>query len=167
MKSVVWAPLLAAVVCTSVFADGNEDSDYEDEHERCVNIGLILRTKVVDDANVVFFMRNDEMLLNTLRNRCRGLARRGSFTYNINSRSLCELDRITVIEGGSFSEPLGRSCTLGRFRPITMEELARQFAPVIPEPGVEEVEMPDVEEVLEGDRTKSPREEGSPENDLR
>lgn len=148
MKRGFCTTLVAGFLCTPFIAAGEEDTFDDDTSMRCINIGLILRTKVVDDSNVVFFMRNDEMLLNTLRSRCSGLARRGRFAYKINSRSLCELNRITVIEGGSFSEPLGRSCSLGRFRPVTMEDLARRFAPVDPILRREEVETPPVEDVL-------------------
>lgn len=149
MKSGFCAIFVGCVLLAPVVAASDEDPFDEDASLRCVNIGLILRTKVVDDGHVVFVMRNDEMLLNTLRSRCSGLARRGSFTYKINSRSLCELDRIAVIDGGSFSEPLGRSCSLGRFRPVTMEDLAREFAPVLPSLRLDKVEPPPVEDVLD------------------
>jgi hypothetical protein len=164
MKLTFFGLLVSGVLYAPFVAADGEDPFVEDGSSRCVNIGLILRTKVVDDGHVVFFMRNDELLLNTLRSRCSGLARRGSFTYKINSRSLCELDRIAVIDGGSFSEPLGRSCALGRFRPVTMEDLAREFAPVLPELRPEQVEVPPVEEILDEDeKNELPHEDATEE----
>jgi hypothetical protein len=164
MKLRFFGLLVSGLVCAAFVAADEEDSYVEDGFSRCVNIGLILRTKVVDDSHVIFVMRNDELLLNTLRSRCSGLARRGSFTYKINSRSLCELDRIAVIDGGSFSEPLGRSCSLGRFRPVTMEDLSREFAPVLPEFRLEEADVPPVEQILDEDeKNRLPNEEMSVE----
>ena len=135
--------LLVAPIVAAEPVDGVDD----DSSTRCINIGKILRTRVVDDSNIVFMMRSDEMYLNTLRSRCTGLARHGSFTYRILSRSLCELEKISVIEVGSIEQPMGRSCTLGRFHSVTMEDLGERFTPLIQERRFKKVEAPPIEDV--------------------
>lgn len=134
------------------------ESDIDDDgSRRCINIGRILKTRVIDDNNIVFMMRHDRMYLNRLRRSCVGLARNGAFTYRIPTRSLCELDWITVITSGSIGNAMGNSCSLGRFRPVTLEDLAVRFAPLIQPPAEKEVEPPPIEEVVqeEVDETES------------
>ena len=145
--------LVASVLVVPIVAADPEDG-VDDSSTRCINVGLILRTRIVDDSNIIFIMRRDEMYVNTLRSRCTGLARRGSFTYRIPSRSLCELERINVIEGGSIGQPLGRSCTLGLFHSVTMEDLETRFAPLIQERRLKEVESAVIEDVSGEDAEK-------------
>jgi hypothetical protein len=144
-------PVLLLLVTPMAIAEPDEGIDNA-EPRRCINTGWILRTKIIDDANIVFIMRRNEIYLNTLRSRCTGLTRRGSFAYSTQTRSLCELERITVIEGGGIGRPLGRTCSLGQFQPVTMEELAARFVRPIPQP--EEVATPDIEEVTGKDTEK-------------
>ena len=135
--------VLVAPVATAELEDGVDD----DALKRCINVGSILRTRIINDSNIVFIMRRDEMYLNTLRSNCTGLSRRGRFAYKTQTRSLCELERITVIEGGTIGQPSGRSCTLGQFQPVTMEELALRFAPIIQERRNEKIAEPHIEEI--------------------
>jgi len=141
-------PALLVVVAPIVTAEPQEGRD-NDGPRRCINTGAVLRTKVINDANVLFIMRSDEMYLNTLRSRCNGLARYGRFAYTIQTRSLCELERITVIEEGSVVRPRGRSCTLGMFQPVTMKDLSMRFAPLSPQGTGDKIEAADIEEVVE------------------
>lgn len=137
-------PVLLFLVTSMAIAEPDE-SVANAEPKRCINTGSILRTKIIDDANIVFIMRRNKTYLNTLRSRCTGLTRSGRFAYATQTRSLCELERITLIEGGGIGQPLGRSCSLGQFKPVTMEELEARFERRIRQP--EKVATPDIEEV--------------------
>lgn len=147
--------ILVAPIATAELDEGVADA----EPKRCINTGWILKTKVIDDGNVVFMMRRNEMYLNTLRSRCRGLARYGRFAYTIQTRSLCELERITIVEEGTIGRPQGRSCTLGMFQPVTMDDLARRFAPVIRQRQQEQAGA-DIEEIAE-ESAQADAEEGA------
>ncbi len=147
------------IICAPGPAFGQDEETDAKEPRRCINTGSVLRTRVIDDQNVVFMMRRDEMYLNTLRSRCHGLSRTGSFSYRIQTRSLCELETITVIERGTIGQPLGRTCSLGMFKPVTMEELTQQFAPVIRERQLKRVEPPPIEEIGEQEVPNPPQEE--------
>jgi len=154
-------PVLLVLVATMATAEPDEGID-DAEPRRCINTGSILRTKIIDDANVVFIMRRSEMYLNTLRSRCTGLSRSGSFSYSTQTRSLCELERITVIEGGQIGRSMGRSCSLGQFQPVTMDDLERRFAPVIRQrqqeqmgADIEAIDEEPVDEVSEEDAAET------------
>ncbi len=138
-------PVLLFLVTPIAIAE-QDDGVNDAKPKRCINTGSILRTKIIDDANIVFIMRRNQVYLNTLRSRCTGLSRRGRFAYSTQTRSLCELEIITVIEGGGLGQPLGRSCSLGQFHPVTMEDLEARFERRIPQPG--KVAAPEIEEVV-------------------
>lgn len=137
-------PVLLFLVTSMAIAEPDDGVDNA-EPKRCINTGSILRTKIIDDSNILFIMRRNQVYLNTLRSRCTGLTRRGRFAYSTQTRSLCELERITVIEGGGIGQPLGRSCSLGQFQPVTMEDLEARFERRIPQ--AEKVATPDIEDV--------------------
>ena len=86
-------PVILLLGATAVYSDEQVDG-VDDEPRRCINTGSILRTRIIDDSNIVFIMRGDKMYLNTLRKPCSGLARGGSFYYATPTRSLCEMQRI-------------------------------------------------------------------------
>ena len=54
-----------------------------------------------------------------------------------------------MIEDGSIARPLGRSCTLGMFQPVTMEGLSTRFAPLIRQRMGDNMEAADIEEIVE------------------
>ena len=121
----------------------------EDTTRRCINIGHIRQTKVIDDSHVVFMMRGDRMYLNKLRDNCVGLSRSGTFSYSVPTRSLCELNWIRVMNAATVGLGSGRSCSLGRFEPVTMDDLLARFQPLVKARMEAEVEPPDIEEVVD------------------
>ena len=141
--------VLLAVFCIPVISAAADDVEDEADTkigERCINSRTIRRTDVVDDSNVVFYMRGTKVYLNTLPKPCKGLADERRFTYGSFTRSLCEFDRISVLKDSTFGAYEGRSCKLGRFIPVTQEEAAYFFHPQdrVTEP--EPVDPPPVEE---------------------
>lgn len=90
----------------------------------CVPLRSIDRTDVIDDYNIVFYMRGRDIYHVRLPNRCPGLRIADSFMYSTSLSVLCDLDIIRPLRnfGGSFSP--GAACGMGRFTPITKEEVA-------------------------------------------
>lgn len=125
-----------------------EDEGIEDGSKRCLNARSIRRTEVIDDNHVVFEIQGRRLYLNVLPKSCKGLSQDGRFSYEISTRSLCAHDKIRVLReaGNTFYE--GKACSLGRFRPVTVEELVdfERNRSVSPEP--QAVESADVEEVV-------------------
>lgn len=110
--------LISFAPCSSVLGQVAD----EEEAERCVDVRSIDRTDVVDDYNILFYMRNGDIYVNHLPRRCPGLRRERTFSYRTTMSRLCNVDLITVLDRmGSGFQP-GVSCGLGLFYPITSEE---------------------------------------------
>lgn len=82
-----------------------------EKFENCIFNRSIKRTKVLDDSNIIFEMRNDRVYLNTLNNRCPSLRFSRQFAYKPTNNRLCGYDIISVFDS---SGPKG-SCGLGQF----------------------------------------------------
>ncbi len=90
----------------------------------CVMLRSIDRTDVIDDYNILFYMRGPDIYHVRLPNRCPGLRIADSFMYSTSLNVLCDLDIIRPLRnfGGGFRPGVG--CGMGRFRLITKEEVA-------------------------------------------
>jgi hypothetical protein len=118
------AALLGGVAALSLAtAAAQDDDEGSDEPLRCLSMNSIRSTKVVDDARVLFFQARDKIFLNRLDRECLGLARYGTFEYRVQSGArharLCDTDSITVLE----TTGRGLNCGLGRFEPLSQEEV--------------------------------------------
>ncbi|MDA9050158.1 DUF6491 family protein [Pseudomonadales bacterium] len=125
--------LLAALVCaplTTVIAANDAQDQVQQQAlpaaKRCVSLMRVDRTDVVDDENILFYMKGGEVYVNRLPRRCLGLNSRQAFMYRASAGQLCDVDIISVLEslGSGFAQ--GPSCGLGSFHPIT-EEAAREL----------------------------------------
>lgn len=105
------------------------------EAQDCISTSRIRRTDVLDDQTIVFFMHGSDIYLNKLPHRCNGLRRSDAFSYEVRTSQLCHVDMIRLIDtfGGEIRR--GVACGLGKFRPITEEQLLvlRDKGPVEPE----------------------------------
>jgi hypothetical protein len=90
--------------------------------ERCISLRSVDKTDVVDDNNILFYMRNGDIYLNRLPHRCPGLKRERTFMYRTTMPRLCDVDLITVLDQSGFGFMPGASCGLGRFYPISEDE---------------------------------------------
>jgi hypothetical protein len=93
---------------------------------QCISLARLDRTDVIDDRNILFYMRNDKIYLNQLPHRCSGLRFADSFSYRPTVSRLCSIDTITPLRDGppgGFGMVGGVSCKLGKFRAITEDEV--------------------------------------------
>lgn len=90
--------------------------------EQCLSLIRIDRSEVVDDRNILFHMRNDDIYRNQLPYRCPGLSLHDTFMYRTSLNQLCHLDIITVMQSIGFGLSPGASCGLGHFYPVTEEQ---------------------------------------------
>ncbi len=127
--------------------DVGDETDAE-ESQRCINSRTIRRTDVVDDSNILFYIRGSKVYLNTLPKTCKGLSDERRFTYGSYTRSLCEFDRINVLKDSTFGAYEGRACKLGRFRLVTQDDVAYLFEQRQRVPEAERVDPPPVEELI-------------------
>lgn len=87
--------------------------------ENCISASRIDNTKVLDQQNILFFMRGGEIYRNFLPRRCPGLDHREAFSYRSTASQLCAIDVITVLETSGFGPRPGANCGLGNFYPIS------------------------------------------------
>ena len=91
--------------------------------QSCVYMGDVRRTAILDDNNILFYMRNGTIYQNHLRNTCFMLRSANRFTYGSSAlRRLCVGDIIQVLPESSFGgAPFPSSC-----RPRSRPRLARR-----------------------------------------
>jgi len=141
------AALLAGVAGLSLAsATAQDDDEASNEPVRCVSMNSIRSTRVVDDTRVLFFQARDKVFLNRLDRECLGLARYGTFTYKVQSGArharLCDTDSITVLE----TTGRGLNCGLGRFEPLSQDQVDNLIAGPNPAVISVPVEVPEEEE---------------------
>lgn len=124
--------ILATILSMASFAADEDDEQLEDDSERCISLARIDRTHILDDYNILFYMRGKKVYINKLPRKCPGLRRADSFMYKTSLSQLCDLDIITALDNIGFGFSRGASCGLGKFYPIDKErakELRGQKAP--------------------------------------
>ncbi len=136
------------VLGAPAIALASEEGVDGEDGQRCINSRTIRRTDVVDDSNIIFYMRGSKIYLNTLPKTCKGLSDERRFTYGSYTRSLCEFDRISVLKDSTFGAYEGRACKLGRFRLVTQDDVAYLFEQRQRVPEAERVDPPPVEELI-------------------
>lgn len=84
----------------------------------CLQLVRIDHTRVVDDRNILFYMRNGGVYLNQLDHRLPGLGPNRPFMYRTSIGQLCRNDSITVLEDWGFGFTAGATGGLGPFQRI-------------------------------------------------
>ena len=111
-------------VSATVFAEEDEKKPIDEllsDAEHCISLSRIDRTDVVDDSNILFYMKGGDVYLNRLPHRCPGLRWEKAFMYRTSLSQLCNVDIITVLDNMGFGFSPGVSCGLGPFYPISEE----------------------------------------------
>ncbi|MFT3929148.1 MAG: hypothetical protein QM709_02520 [Spongiibacteraceae bacterium] len=93
-------------------------------NERCIQIKDIRRTEVVDNQNILFYVRNKKIYNNHLPHRCGGLAVGNAFQYETSQSELCNTDVIRVLNSTTGELLPGASCGLGVFEPVDADKVA-------------------------------------------
>ncbi len=126
-----------------------DEIEVDDDSKRCINARSIRGADVIDDDHLLFEIQGRRIFLNVLQSTCTGLSRDRRFSYDTYTRSLCASDRIRILRqsGDDFFE--GKACKLGRFRPITYDELKLYLQERTVKPEPQRPDPPDVEDVTE------------------
>jgi hypothetical protein len=129
-----WVLLLATLTCSGYVAAqdgaGAQDGDAAARDESsvaqaCLNHPTIRRTKVLNDRNIVFVTRDNQIYNNPLPRQCPGLRRNSVVNYGIANSRLCAGGLFQVLwEQGINNYLPAAVCKLGNFVPITEAELA-------------------------------------------
>ena len=114
---------LACLLTLPVPGPSLADEVKEENARKCINAGVIRHTKVLDDANILFYVRGKSIYHNILPKQCRGLSREGRFSYRRTTSSLCSRDTIQILYASGAGLREGRSCRLGNFHKISEEDI--------------------------------------------
>ena len=122
MKGRLKPALLAGALAVMALCGAARSSGQEAAAEQsCVYMGDVRRTAILDDNNILFYMRNGTVYQNRLRNTCFMLRSANRFTYGSSAlRRLCVGDLIQVLPESSFGGgpfPMA-SCNLGTYLQI-------------------------------------------------
>ena len=100
--------------------DRGVEGDYANS-KRCLSLHKFSEVKALDEHHIVFELHGDRFYLVQLERRCPGLKPQNAVAYEHRSARLCQMDRVSGVGvTGGFSP----SCQLGRFQPVTEEQIA-------------------------------------------
>lgn len=114
------AVLLSILLLPTAIVPAAADDEPEDLNPlRCISMGRVRTTTILDDGNILFHERGGRVYLNALDRQCIGLARSGKFRFDVQGSAryvrLCDSDTITVLATSN----QGFTCGLGRFQPLS------------------------------------------------
>lgn len=113
--------ILAAASAAVVYGSAAGVAHAQSDSVRCLDLGRIEHSEVVDDRTILFETRSGTVFRNTLDTACPGLEREQTFMYRVTLSRLCEIDAITVLQDMGFGFVPGASCTLGEFEQVETE----------------------------------------------
>lgn len=145
MKRISLLSLLAGLAVPTFAQD--EEPVRDDSVTNCISVRSIRSTDIIDDRNVLFFMRGDVVYHNILSRRCPGLAREDRFSYRTAASRLCDIDSINVLYRDARGMRPGAACGLGKFIKITREDARALKEGPTEEPPPKPLPMPEPEEI--------------------
>ena len=123
------------------------------EGQRCVSSRPIRKTEVLDDQNILFYMRGTGIYLNHLPRPCKRLSESGRFMYRTTVARLCSNDIINILRDTGLGLSQGRACKLGNFYGITKEDVEKIKAPREIEPKPVPPAEPEDPRIEQADKT--------------
>lgn len=116
---------LACSLATAAHADEMDKT----EGDRCVAHTRVSRTEIIDSQTILFHMVGRDTYLNRLPRRCPGLRRNEALMFDIRGSRICDVDLVTVLQTWGVGFMPGASCRLGRFVPITEDNVKALRSP--------------------------------------
>ena len=117
----VAAGLFPLVSASTALAQG--DAAFDRTPQDCITVSRIDQTEALDDQNILFRMRGNQVFRNHLPRRCPGLERENRIAYRTSVGRLCSIDTITVLEQFGVGFRDGFTCRLGEFVPLSPAEV--------------------------------------------
>ena len=143
--SKIMLALLVTPLTTTATGQENEEEVIDDETRACISVRQIRKTHVVDDQNILFYMRGGTVYHNMLPRRCTMLRRERRFMYETRTGGLCRMENIRVLTDNIIGGGLmgGVFCSLGAFRKLSDEDVeALKMAMKKPSPEARPLPMP-------------------------
>lgn len=100
-----------------------DDGAFDRTPQDCITVSRIDQTEALDDQNILFRLRGNQVYRNTLPRKCPGLERENRISYRTSVGRLCSIDTITVLEQFGVGFRDGFTCRLGQFVPLSPAEV--------------------------------------------
>lgn len=115
----------AAALLATIGAKSAAAQSAPTDAKSCVYLPDVDHTKIVDERNILFYMRNRTVLENVFREPCYGLHEKSRFAYGSSSlKRLCAGNLIALLTDLSFGGVAAQNtCRLGMFVPIDPDEV--------------------------------------------
>ena len=139
--------LLLLPACLLAFSAAAQTESDEIETQRCLATRNIKSPVVIDDSNILFFMKGETVYHNRLPENCKGLLRYKTFSYQQIAGRVCEADLINVHRNND--PTITRRCRIGIFVEIDSRDIPALIAALHRPPAAEDLPSADVEEVAE------------------
>jgi hypothetical protein len=89
----------------------------------CLRLSRIQDVEILDNSRILFRTGVNDYYLNTLPHACSGLKLHDAFQHRTSVDEICEVDVITVVDQIGSRVYTGPVCGLGKFEPISKEEI--------------------------------------------
>ncbi len=122
----IYALFLTSLYTADADAQAGRDADDDEASvaKMCLDNPTIKRTRILNDRNIVFITRDDEIYNNQLPRQCPSLRRGSLVNYAVANRQLCAGGQFQVLwQTGTGNYTPAFICQLGAFVPITEAEL--------------------------------------------
>ncbi len=112
----------SVIICLISFSVYGVEDDDEltdmSEPKKCLSLHAINTMKVIDENNILFYVRGQKLYQNTLPRKCSGLRPGSVISYEVYMGRLCSNDLISVMDkfGDRFSP--SNKCSIGKFEQI-------------------------------------------------
>ncbi|MDG1709430.1 MAG: hypothetical protein P8H03_11745 [Emcibacteraceae bacterium] len=81
---------IAQKAANKEFAKYNQTGTFE----KCIKYNMIKKNVVIDDTKIIFKMKNNNIVMNTLNSQCHSLAFERKFNFGVSNNRICEKDLI-------------------------------------------------------------------------
>jgi len=136
---------LLITACLLTISAHTQSEIEEIDTQRCIATRQIKSSVVVDDSNVLFFMRGENIYRNRLPEACKGLLRYKTFSYRQIAGRICESDLIHVHQSNDPS--IMRNCRIGIFESIDSQDIPTLIESLHRPPDAEELPSAKVEDI--------------------
>ncbi len=96
------------------------------EPKKCLSLHAIIKTKILDEQNILFYARGKKLYRNTLPRKCSGLRPGSVISYDVRMGRLCRKDWISVQDNFADRFSPSTNCSLGAFEQIPTQEELRE-----------------------------------------
>lgn len=146
--------LLLAACLLALSTPAQAQGEEEIETQRCIATRQIKSPVVIDDQNILFFMRQDKVYRNRLPETCKGLLRYKTFSYQQIAGRICESDLIHLYR--TTDPTVLRRCKIGIFEEIDSQDIPALVASLHRPPAAEDLPSAEVEDVSKQPETEDP-----------